>query len=133
MEELMIRPILVLALLAAHGMVPAQSIEYQSLDDLGWEIIDFQFPGDLTELDTGKVNYLVTISDEGKVRDVNVLETTMPRRAEKIFRAIVGRSLFRNTGARVAPGETIKGTVFLERVWCHPDAGTAPGDIFDKP
>lgn len=129
----MIRPILVLALLAAHGMVPAQTTQYQPLNDLGWEIIDFQLPGGLTELDTGKVNYLVTISGKGKVRDVKVLETTLPRHGEKIFRAAVGRSLFRNTGAGAPPGKTIKGTVSMARAWCHPGNRPATTQTFDNP
>ncbi len=130
----MIRPILILALLFMHGSISAQRAQYQRLDQLGWEFIDFQVPDHLTELDTGKVNYLVTVNGKGKVRDVKLLQNTLPRHAEKMFRALVGKSLFRNTGGSVAANKKVKGTLLITRSRCNQPVATGGQiKIFEKP
>jgi len=83
------RPLIIFLLIGIHFVLIGQSNKYETIDKLGWEMTNFSPPGNLTETDTGDVNYLLTINDEGKVIGVKMLHSTFDRKIEKRWRRMV--------------------------------------------
>ena len=112
------RPFIALILICLHCNLSAQDPEYQPLDELGWEAINLEIPENLTETDTGSVNYLVTLNPEGKVAELEILVNTFSEEAEKIWRHSVNSLIFVRKKLTVSPRHM--GTFFIRREYCNP-------------
>ena len=107
-----------LILTCLHFNLPAQEAKYPPLDELGWEAINFEIPENLTETDTGSVNYLVTLKTDGKVADLEIIGNTFDEEAEKIWRHYVNSLVF--VRKKLTGSSHHKGTLFIRREYCNP-------------
>jgi Ni,Fe-hydrogenase III large subunit len=96
------RPIIVFLLIGIHSVLVSQSNKYEPIDKLGWEMTNFTIPDKLAETDTGDVNYLLTLNDDGKVKAVKILHNTFSTKTEKSLRRMVRKLEFISTDEKAA-------------------------------
>ena len=104
--------------------VAAQDSYHPPLEEAGWEMRDFTVPDQLTELDTGAVQYLVTLNGQGKVTHLKVLSNTFDAAAEKQWRRALKQCAFTNTSGLEQPKKRIRGTTMITRNYCSQPVGT---------
>jgi hypothetical protein len=103
---------------------------YRSIDSVGWKMMNFSVPSNLTEQDAGEVKYLLTLNRKGYVKTVELLENTFSESTERKWRAEVKKLVF----SRVKSGEkaVYKGTLSLARQRCsETEADTLDDSIYN--
>jgi hypothetical protein len=111
----------------------AQEMQHKTLHELGWDVINFKIPA-LTELDTGHVNYLITLNRKGEVEQLEIMSNSFAEKAEKLWQESISRSSFiRRNSAAGAVG--YKGSFKIDREYCHDEpVGTKEQiDLFTPP
>lgn len=118
--------LLLALLLAFPGCdLAAQDLHYPPIDALGWKMTAFTVPDQLTELDTGTVNYLVTLDHKGQVTSLKILNNTFDANAEKLWRAAIKKSGFTRTVRSDSGKKKYRGTMLITRAHCNQPVGTA--------
>ena len=120
------RPIITFLLILIHFGLIGQSHKYEPIDKLGWEMTNFSIPDKLTEMDTGNVNYLLTINDKGKVKNVEVLSNTFDLKMEKLWRRMIKKLEFTRTDDNASLKKKYKGTLLITREPCNKPVENAP-------
>jgi|GEM_PF-3075525 len=108
--------LIALFLIVSPGLLIAQKT-YEPIDKIGWELPEISVPKSFTPLDSGTVNYLLSITKSGKIKGVRIISNTFSKEAESKLRAEVkGMSL---TKREVKVG--YKGTFQISLVTCLDD------------
>ncbi|MEX2231608.1 MAG: hypothetical protein WD824_05585 [Cyclobacteriaceae bacterium] len=127
-------PIITIFLILIYCSLAGQDPGHQPLDKLGWDVINFSIPEDLTELDTGRVNYLLNLSHEGQIRHIELLENSFDSRVEKLWQVAIKKSAFKRSGENSTIEKKHKGTFFISRAHCNQPVGTPEQiELFHKP
>jgi hypothetical protein len=110
--------------------VQSQTGGYKTLGELGWNMTNFSMPDQLTEIDTGYVDYLVTLSRKGKVTRLKILRSSFGDETEKLWRQSIIKSSFTPRDGREP--RKYKGTLSIERAYCssEPNATEKQIDTF---
>jgi hypothetical protein len=100
--------------LAPHFLMAQAIPVYESLDKLGWKLINFEQPEKITELDSGRITYLITLNKNGYVKEVEIISNTFRESAEKDWIKIVERFTFEQQNPPEQPRRKYKGTLLIE-------------------
>lgn len=86
----------------------------ESLDKLGWTLLNFEQPEKITELDSGRATYLITLNKNGYVKSIELLRSTFRVEAEREWRKIIERYEFEQKESFSGQPPKYKGTLFIE-------------------
>lgn len=91
--------------------------QYLPINKIGWDMTNFLEPENLTESDSGEVNYLLTISKNGKIKDVRVLSNSFSKETEIKWRNAVRKLILIRQSSHI---RTVgyKGTLQISRRRC---------------
>jgi hypothetical protein len=116
--------VIVLMVTGCQTFVAAQNKNYQPIDKLGWEMVNFSTPDKLTDSDSGSVKYLLTVNSKGKVTHIKLMNNTFPRGAEKLWRKMTKDLQFRRSEDLLQTKARYEGTLEISREPCYKERET---------
>ncbi|AHM59264.1 hypothetical protein D770_04985 [Flammeovirgaceae bacterium 311] len=82
----------------------------KSLHENGWVWEARPIINDLSD-DQGKIVYMITINQLGKIEDIKVIECTVSEKTEKVYREGTSKLIFRRVGTATETHELVTGTI----------------------
>jgi len=101
-----------------YSTAVGQSLKYQPLNELGWEMANFTIPDGLTELDTGAVTFLLTINGSGDILSVQTLADTFSAGTRKLWKRSIKSATFKKADISAPTGRRVVGMVTISRDYC---------------
>lgn len=91
------------------------------MDELGWQIVELQEPSDLKDSDVGEIHYLITVTEDGRVRSIQVLSNSFSSRTERLWRRKLAKARFVMLKEKVPGKSRYTGTMVINREMCSRD------------
>jgi hypothetical protein len=110
--------------LQCAGSIIAQNSQHEQIGKLEWDIKDFTPINNLTELDTGSVNYILTLNRAGKIKRIEILSNTFATNIEQQWRNYLKKSTFTKSPETELSKVKYKGTFLISRARCNNPVGT---------
>ena len=82
----------------------------RSLQENGWVWESKPIINDLSN-DHGKIMYMITINQQGKIEDIKVIECTVSKKTEKVYREGTSKLTFKRLGNETEVPEKVTGTL----------------------
>jgi hypothetical protein len=97
----------------------AQTNKLLPIDQAGWRMLNYN--PEVTGSDTGRVYYKITLTKQGTVKRVTLLDNTFNAKTEKEWRNLVSDLRFEHSASHKPRKKDYTGTISISREWCNPE------------
>ncbi len=98
----------------------AQTHKLLPIDQAGWQMVNYD-PHTINTSDTGRVYYKVTLTRQGTVKRLTLLNNTFTASTEKKWRDHLSGVQFERSNSSKPRRKDYTGTISISRERCNPD------------
>ena len=97
----------------------AQTSKLLPIDQAGWRMVNYD-PHSVNSSETGSVEYQITLTKQGTVKRVILLNSTFTPQTEKKWRDHINTMQFERVSSTKPRKKDYKGSISISTDWCSP-------------